>query len=76
MQILYKLLAAIVLGVVMLFSAMLMIVFATFIIGFIAQQLNLNQLADAMFNIQKHVWSKTKQWFNRFFRFGKNSAQK
>jgi len=70
MQILYKLIAAIMLGIVMLFSAMMMIVFATFIIGFIAQQLNLNQLADAMFNVQKHVWVKTKQWF---FRFGGNN---
>jgi len=66
MAIFIKLLMAILLGVLMLVSLMISVIFALFIIGYLAQLFGLNNLADAAFEGQRRVWLKTKQWFLRY----------
>jgi hypothetical protein len=66
MVILFKLIQAVLLGLVMLLSAMLMFVAATFFIGFIAELLGFKNLAASMYVLQESMWLRIKRWFFRY----------
>ena len=66
MPILIKLLQAIVLGIIMVFSVMLLAVFTFAIIGFIAQMFNLSAIAEKMYKLQQDMWLRIKKWFFRY----------
>jgi len=68
MAILIKLIMAVLLGVLMILSAMLLTVAATFFIGFISEMLGFTNLAELMFKAQKITWERTKRWFFRYKR--------
>ena len=66
MIILIKLIQAILLGIVMLFSLMLLLVATFFFVGFIADLLGLQPLAEKMYSLQNGMWVRTKRWFFRY----------
>jgi len=66
MIILIKLLQAILLGVVMLFSFMLLLVAAFFFIGMIAELVGAKNLAASMYMLQETMWLRTRKWFFRY----------
>jgi len=66
MIILIKLIQAILLGLVMLFSVMLLIVAGSFFIGWIADMLGFKSLAASMYMVQESMWLRTKRWFFRY----------
>jgi len=66
MIILIKLLQAIFLGVVMLFSFMLLLVAAFFFIGMIAELVGAKNLAASMYMLQETMWLRTRKWFFRY----------
>ena len=66
MIILYKLIQAILLGIVMLFSIMLMAVAFSAFAGFIAEMLGLAPLAEKFYEAQRTMWDRIKRWFFRY----------
>ncbi len=66
MTIFIKLLAAIGLGILMIFSSMMIVIVGTTFIGFIASIAGLDTLSKSMYNIQVKVWERTKRWFFRY----------
>lgn len=66
MVILVKLIQAIFIGVVMLFSLMLLLVAAFFFIGMLAELVGAKNLAASMYFMQETMWLRTKRWFFRY----------
>jgi len=66
MIILIKLIQAIFIGVVMLFSFMLLLVAAFFFIGMIAELVGARNIAASMYSLQETMWLRTKRWFFRY----------
>jgi hypothetical protein len=66
MIIVFKLFQAVLLGILMLFSVMLMLVAGSFFIGFVAELFGFHSLAASMFMIQDTMWLRTKRWFFRY----------
>lgn len=66
MIVLYKLLQAMLIGVVMVFSAMLLIVATLFFVGFIAELFGLTEISARAYSLQKTVWLRVKIWFFRY----------
>ena len=66
MPILIKLIQAIVLGLLMIFSVMLLIVAGAAIVGFIAEMFGFTSVAEASQSVQRTVWLRTKKWFFRY----------
>ena len=66
MPILIKLVQAIVLGILMVFSVMLLSVFALAVIGFIAEMLGFSTFSEKMYEAQRTMWNRIKRWFFRY----------
>jgi len=66
MIILIKILQAILLGAVMLFTLMLLLVATFFFIGMIAELAGAKNLAASMYMLQETMWLRTRKWFFRY----------
>jgi len=66
MLIFIKLIQAILLGAVMLFSVMLILTALYFFVGMIAELLGFKSLAAGMYTLQETMWIRTKRWFFRY----------
>lgn len=66
MPILIKLVQAVLLGIIMVFSLMLMVVAGAAFVGFISHMLGLTTISEKSFEVQRRTWLKTKVWFFRY----------
>ena len=62
MPLLIKLFQAIVLGIIMVFSVMIITIFALAVTGFIMEMLGFKETSKKLFDAQNTMWIRMKRW--------------